>query len=131
MLTCKFHFIFYFYPPLKSLNFNYNNMLLLTSNSLGIRHCNHQRCSRTNLLKLTNYIKAKCLCEVICFLYSNAHLNHSVHSPNFCWGIEPSTKFSKTGGWGGGLIGSQLLVGDADKKSEVTFSEDSSFYIKK
>ena len=102
-------------------------MLLLTNNSLGIRHCNHQRCSRTNLLKLTNYIKAKCLCEVICFLYSNAYLNHSAHCPHFCWGIEPFTKFSKRRH----LTGSQLLVGVADKKSEVTFSGDSSFYIKK
>ena len=73
-------------------------MLLLTNNSLGIRHCNRQRCSRTNLLKLTNYIKTKCLCEVICFLYSNAYLNHSVHSPISPGELNPLPNFQKGGG---------------------------------
>ena len=76
-----------FYSPLKSCKFNYSNLLLLINNSFSIRHCNHRPCSHINLLKLTNYIKAKCLYEVIFFLYSIG--NHNVHSPHFCLGIEP------------------------------------------
>ena len=45
MLACKFHFIFYFYLPLKLCNFNYSNLLLLIKNSFDIRHCNQQPCS--------------------------------------------------------------------------------------
>ena len=78
MLACKFHFIFYFYLPLKSCNFNYSNLLLLINNSVGIRHCNHQPCSHISgsyLLKLTSYIKAKCLYEVIFFLHSIVYLD--------------------------------------------------------
>ena len=42
MLACKFNFIFHFYLPLKSCDFNYSNLLLLINTSFGIRHCNHQ-----------------------------------------------------------------------------------------
>ena len=112
MLTCNFLFNFYFYSPLKSCNFNYSNLLLLINNSFGIRHCNHQPCSHINLLKLINYIKGKCLHEVIFFFYSIGYLNQSVHSPHFCWGVEPSAKFSEKGG----LTGSQFLVGVARKE---------------
>ena len=48
MLACTLHLIFYFYFPFKSCNFNYRNLLLLINNSFGIRHCNHQPCSRIN-----------------------------------------------------------------------------------
>ena len=48
MLACKFHFIFYFYLPLKTCNFNYSNLLLLINISVGKRHCNHQPCSHIN-----------------------------------------------------------------------------------
>ena len=48
MLTCKFHFIFYFYLPLKLCSFNYSNLLLLIHNSFDIRHCNHQPYSHIN-----------------------------------------------------------------------------------
>ena len=76
MLACKFHFIFYFYLPLKTCNFNYSNLLLLINISVGKRHCNHQlQPHQWYLLKLTNYIKAKCLYEVIFFLYIIGYLD--------------------------------------------------------
>ena len=83
MVACKFYFIFYFYLPLKSCVFNYNNLLLLINISVDIIHCNHQPSSHINNIpwKLTNYIKAKCLCEVIFFLYRIDYLDHSVHPP--------------------------------------------------
>ena len=115
MLAGKFYFIFYFYLPLKSCNFNYSNLLLLINNSFGIRHCNHQPCSHINLLKLTNYIKAKCLYEVIFFLYSIGYLDHSVHShPPFLLGLSFLPNFQK---------------GRLDRIS--IFSGGCSFYIKK
>ena len=49
MLACKFYFIFYFYLPLKSCNFDYSNLLLLVDISVGIGHCNHQPCSHINV----------------------------------------------------------------------------------
>ena len=117
MLAVKFHFIFYFYLLLKSCNFNYSNLLLLINNPVGIRHCNHQPCSHISgsyLLKLTNYIKAKCLYEVIFILYSIRYLDHSVHSPHPPFVLE---------GWGffqifknGGLTGPQFLMGVAGKE---------------
>ena len=85
MLAGNFQFIFYFYWPLKPCNFKYSNLLLLINNSVGIRHCNHQPFSHISgsyLLKLKDYIKAKCLYEVILFLYSIGYLDHSVHSPH-------------------------------------------------
>ena len=117
MLVCKFHFIFYFYLPLKSCNFNYSNLLLLINNSVGIRHCNHQPCSHINgsyLPKFTNYIKAKCLYEVISFLYSIGYLDHSVHSPHLPFLLEGWAFYQilKTGG----LTGPQLLIGVAGKE---------------
>ena len=48
MLACKFHFIFYFYLPLKLCNFNHSNLLLLINDSFDIRHCNQQPCSHIN-----------------------------------------------------------------------------------
>ena len=104
MLACKFHFIFYFYLPLKLCNFNYSNLLLLINNSFDIRHSNHQS------------PKAKCLFKVIFFLYSIGYLDHSAF-PHFCWGLN----FQK----GEGLTGSQFLVGVAGKERG-----GSSFYIK-
>ena len=117
MLACKFHFIFYFYLPLKSCNFSYSNLLLLINNSVGIRHCNHQPCSHINgsyLPKFTNYIKAKCLYEVISFLYSIGYLDHSVHSPHLPFLLEGWAFYQilKTGG----LTGPQLLIGVAGKE---------------
>ena len=125
-LTCKFHFIFYFYSSLKSCNFNYINLLLLIKNSFSIRHCNYQPCSHINLLKLTNYVKAKCLYEVIFFLYNIGYLNHSVHSPHFCWGIQPSTKFSKRG-----ALQNLNFQGEFLGKWEVAFSQRFQFLHKK
>ena len=103
MLACKFHFIFYFYLPLKSCNFNHAIIQTLQP---------HQ----WNLLKLTNYIKAKCLYEVIFFLYSIGYLDHNMHpSPPAlisAVGIEPSSKFSKRGDF----TESQILEGVAGKE---------------
>ena len=45
MIGCYFIFIFYL---LKLCNFNYSDLLLLISNSVGISHCNHQPCSYNN-----------------------------------------------------------------------------------
>ena len=82
MLACKFHFVFYFYLPLKTCSFNYSNLLLLINISVGKRHCSHQpQPHQWYLLKLTNYIKAKCLYEVIFFLYNIGYLDHNMH-PN-------------------------------------------------
>ena len=107
MLTCKFHFILYFYLPLKSCNFNYSNLLSLINNSFNIRHCNRQP---WYLLKLTIYIKAKCLCEVIFFCI--ALVTYFIgHSPHLCWGLSLLLNFLK-----GGLKGSQFLVGVAGKE---------------
>ena len=124
MLAIKFHFVFYFYLPLKSCNFNYSNLLLLTNNSVGIRHCNHQPCSHINgsyLLKLTNYIKAKCLYEVIFILYSIGYLDHSVHSlqPPFLlegWAFYQIFKNR-------GLTGPQFLMGVAGKEQGDFFQK--------
>ena len=82
MLACKFHFIFYFYLTLKTCNFNYGNLLLLINISVGKSHCNHQlQLHQWYLLKLTNYIKAKCLYEVIFFLYIIGYLDHNMLPP--------------------------------------------------
>ena len=50
MAACKFHFrlYFFFYLPVKSCNFNYNNLLLLINNDVGVRHCNHRSSSHIN-----------------------------------------------------------------------------------
>ena len=114
MLACKFHFIFYFYLPLKTCNFNYSNLLLLINISVGKSHCNHQlQPHQWYLLKLTNYIKAKCLYEVIFFLYIIGYLDQNMLPPlHFCWGVEPSSKFKKSGD----LTGSQILEGVAEKE---------------
>ena len=117
MLACKFHFIFYFYLPLKSCNFSYSNLLLLINNSVGIRHCNHQPCSHINgsyLLKLTNYIKAKCLYEIIFILYSIGYLDHSVHSPHLPFLLESWAFYQIF--QNGGLAGPQFLMGVARKE---------------
>ena len=60
------------------------------------------------LLRLTNYIKAKCLYEVIFFLYYIGYLDHNMHPPPFPFllGVELSSRFSKRGG---DLSGSQIL----------------------
>ena len=129
MLTCKFHFIFYFYSPYKSCNFECSNLLLLISNSFCIIHCNHQPCSHIDLLKPTNYIRAKGLYEVIFLLYSIGYLNHSVQSPpspHFCWRIELSTNFLKRGAWQ-----DLNFRGDCHERVRWLFQEGSSFYIKK
>ena len=126
MITCKFHFIFYFYSPLKSCNFNYSNLLLLINNSFGIRHCNHQPCSHINLLKLTNYIKAKCLYEVIFFWYSIGYLNHSVHSPISAGELSLLPNFQK-----GGLDRISIFSGGCWERARWLFQWVSSFYIKK
>ena len=72
----------------------------------------HQWC----LLKLTKYIKAKCLYQVIFFLYSIGYLDHNMHpSPPAlisAVGIEPSSKFSKRGDF----TESQILEGVAGKE---------------
>ena len=115
MLACKFHFIFYFYLPLKTCNFNYSNLLLLINISVGKSHCNHQlQPHQWYLLKLTNYTKDKCLYEVIFFLYSIGYLDQYESPPPspFCWGVEPSSKFSKRRD----LTGSQILEGVAGKE---------------
>ena len=125
MLACKFHFIFYFYLPLKTCNFNYSNLLLLINISVGKRHCNHQlQPHQWYLLKLTNYIKAKCLYEVIFFLYSIGYFDHSVHSrphphttPRFLlegWAFYQILK-------NGCSTGSQFLMGIAGKKQSDFF----------
>ena len=81
MLACKIHFIFYFYLPLKTRNFNYSNLLLINI-SVGKSHFNHQlQPHQWYLLKLTNYIKAKCLYEVIFFMYNIGYLHHNMHPP--------------------------------------------------
>ena len=81
MLACKFDFILYFYLPLKTCNFNYSNLLLINF-SVRKRHCNHQpQPHQWYLLKLTNYIKVKCLYEVIFLLYSIGCLDHNMHLP--------------------------------------------------
>ena len=117
MLACKFHFIFYFYLPLKSCNFNYSNLLLLINNSVGIRHCNHQPCIHiigSYMLKLTDYVRAKCLYEIIFILYSIGYLDHSVDSPH------PLNPPFLLEGWAfyqilknGSLTGPQFLMGVA------------------
>ena len=52
MLGFKFILSFTFTYLYKSCNFNYINFLLLTNNSVGISHCNHQSCSYTQLAPL-------------------------------------------------------------------------------
>ena len=128
MLACKFHFIFYFYLPLKSCNFNYSNLLLLINNSFGIRHCNHQPCSHINLLKLTNYIKAKCLYEVIFFLYSIGYLNrvHPPPPPISGGGLTFLPNFQK-----GGLDRISVFSRGCWESARWLFQGGSSFYIKK
>ena len=111
MLASKFHFIFYFYLPLKTRNFNYSNLLLLINISVGKSHFNHQlQPHQWYLLKLTNYIKAKCLYEVF-FLYIIGYLDHNMLPP-FLLGVEPSSKFSISRD----LTGSQILEGVAGKE---------------
>ena len=103
MLAGKFHFIFYFY--------------LLINNSVSIRHCNNQPCSHINgsyLLNLTNYIKAKCLYEVIFFVYSISYLDHSVHSPHPLFLLESWAFYQIFKN--GGLTGPQFLMGIAGKE---------------
>ena len=121
MLACKFHFIFYFYLPLKLCNFNYSNLSLLINNSFDITHC------ITNLngncyLKLTIYIKAKCLYELI-FLYSIGYLDHGAFPLHFCWGVDLTTKFSKDR--------ISIFRGDYWERVKGLFQGASSFYIKK
>ena len=106
MLACKFHFIFYFYFPLKTCNFNYSNLLLLINFSVGKIHGNHQpQPHQWYLLKLTNYIKVKCLYEVIFFLYSIGYLDHNMHtsptpSPISAAGLNLFPNFQKGRGLG-------------------------------
>ena len=127
MLNRKFHFIFYFYSPFNSCSFNYSNFLLLINNSFGMRHCNHRPQSRIKLLKLRNFINAKYLYEVIFFLYSIGYLNHCVHSPHFCWGIEPLPNFQK-----GRLDRISIFSGGCWKRVRWSFqgTGGSSFYRK-
>ena len=47
MLTCKIHFIFYFYL-IKTCNFNDNDLLLLLDNFVGMSYGNHQLCIHIN-----------------------------------------------------------------------------------
>ena len=123
MLTCKFHFIFYFYSLLKSCSFNYSNLLLLINNSFGIRH--HQPCSHINLLKLTNHIKVKCLFEVTFVLYSIGYLNLSVHSPISARWLSFLQHFQK-----GGLDMISIFSGGCWERVRWLFQGISSFYIK-
>ena len=129
-VACKFHFIVYFYLPLKSCNFNYSSYLLLNK-----QFCRYKTLSSPTLqphqwylLKLTTDVKAKYLYEVKLFLYSIGYLDHSVHPPlQICWGVKPSTKFSK-----GDLTGSQFLETVAREERSNPFQEGSwSFYIKR
>ena len=65
---------------------------------------------------ITNYIKAKCLYEVIFYLYSIGYLDHNMHPPPpaliSAGGIEPSSKFLKRDDF----TESQILDGVAGKE---------------
>ena len=88
----------FFLNFLKSCDYlSYSNLGLLINSSFGIRHGIHQPCNHINLLKLTNYIKAKCLYEVIFFWYSIGYLNHSVHSPISAGELSLLPNFQKGG----------------------------------
>ena len=133
MLACKFHFIFYFYLPLKTCNFNYSNLLLINF-SVGKRHCNHQsQPHQWYLLKLTNYIKIKCLYEVIFFLNSIAYLDHNIHPlpsappPPFLLGVWAFFQILKK--WGLDSI-SDFRRGLLGKRDVTFIRENCSCYIK-
>ena len=59
MLACTFHFIFYFYLPLKSCNLNYINLLLLIKKIMLLLDIVITNLPPTS--KLKNLIKAKYL----------------------------------------------------------------------
>ena len=127
MLACKFLFISYFYVPLKTCNFNYSNLLLLMNFSVGKGHCNHVlQPHQWYLLKLTNYVKVKCLYEVIFFLYSIVYLYHNMQLPLpviSVGALSPLPNFKKVGSlrFQRGLLG----------RRDVTFIREScNCYIK-